>query len=215
VTVPADDPSRFGTQAFYAALGRAFVAMCAVVPALALIELVDERTGGALDAVAGISPRRIWGLDGIFLAPFVHADFGHLLANSAPLIILGTFVLATGTRRFLIATLLIAVVSGVAVWLLTPENYLVLGASGVIFGWLGFLLMRGIVERSLWNLGVAVVAGVLYGWQLVALLPTDQRVSWQGHLFGFVGGLLAAILLRRRRTVGDAGAPVASPPAEP
>jgi membrane associated rhomboid family serine protease len=199
VTHPADDLARFGTQAFYAALGRAFVAMCAVVPVLALIELVDQRLGGALDSFAGIHPKRIWGLDGVFLAPLVHDGFPHLLANSAPLIILGTFVLAGGTRRFLLTTLLIAATSGLAVWFLTPTNYLVLGASGVIFGWLGFLLMRGIVERSLWNLGVALVAGLLYGWQLVALLPGDQRVSWQGHLFGFIGGLIGAIVFRRRR----------------
>jgi membrane associated rhomboid family serine protease len=206
VTHPADDPARFGTQAFYAALGRAFVAMCAVVPVLALIELVDQRLGGALDSVAGIHPKRFWGLDGVFLAPLVHDGFPHLLANSAPLIILGTFVLAGGTRRFLLTTLLIAVTSGLAVWFLTPPNYLVLGASGVIFGWLGFLLMRGIVERSLWNLGVALVAGLLYGWQLVALLPGDQRVSWQGHLFGFIGGLLGAIVFRRRRAEAEPAA---------
>jgi membrane associated rhomboid family serine protease len=215
VTHPADDPSRFGTQAFYASIGRAFVAMCAVVPVLALIELIDQRLGGALDSIAGIHPRQISGLDGILFAPLVHDGYGHLLANSAPLIILGTFVLATGTRRFLLATLLIAITSGLAVWLLTPENYLVLGASGVIFGWLGFLLMRGIVERSLWNLGVVLVVGVLYGWQLVALLPSDQRVSWQGHLFGFVGGLLGAVVFRRRRTVTEAEAPAIAPPAEP
>ena len=206
MTHPVDDPARFGTQAFYAALGRAFVAMCAVVPVLAVIELVDQRLNGAVDSFAGIHPKRIWGLDGIFLAPLVHDGFTHLLANSAPLIILGTFVLAGGTRRFLWTTLLIAVISGLAVWFLTPANYLVLGASGVIFGWLGFLLMRGIVERSLWNLGVALVAGQLYGWQLVALLPTDQRVSWQGHLFGFIGGLLGAIVFRRRRSAPEPAA---------
>jgi membrane associated rhomboid family serine protease len=221
VTHPADDPARFGTQAFYAALGRAFVAMCAVVPVLAFIELIDQRLGGALDSIAGILPRQIWGLDGIVLAPLVHDGFQHLLANSAPLIILGTFVLAAGTRRFILATLFIAVTSGLAVWFTTPSNYLVLGASGVIFGWLGLLLMRGIVERSLWHLGVALVVGLLYGWQLVALLPSDQRVSWQGHLFGFIGGLVAAILFRRRRAergpVEGYGQGSAAPtsPAEP
>jgi membrane associated rhomboid family serine protease len=218
VTTPADDTARFGTQEFYAALGRAFVAMCAVVPALALIEVLDQRLNGALDNAAGIRPHSVWGLDGLFLAPFVHDGFGHLIANSAPLIILGTFVLASGTRRFLLATLLIAIVSGLGVWFLTPANYLVLGASGVIFGWLGFLLMRSIVERSLWSFAVAVIAGLLYGWQLVALLPGDQRVSWQGHLFGFAGGLVGAILFRRRR-VGRSSeigsdVTVASPPTE-
>ncbi len=198
-----DDSSRFGTQAFYAALGRAFVAMCAVVPALAFIEFLDQRLDGALDAFAGIRPRQISGLDGIVLAPLVHDGFQHLLANSAPLILLGTFVLASGTRRFLLSTAVIAVFSGLGVWLLTPRNYLVVGASGIIFGWLGFLLMRGIVERSLRNFAVAVIVGLLYGWQLLALLPSDQRVSWQGHLFGFIGGLIAAVLFRRRRTPTD------------
>jgi membrane associated rhomboid family serine protease len=198
--VSADDPSRFGTVAFYAALGRAFVAMCAVVPVLAVIEFIDQRLNGRLDAIAGIRPHLISGLDGILLAPFVHSGWEHLLANSSPLILLGTFALSAGTRRFLISTLIIALFSGLGVWLLTPPNYLVLGASGVIFGWLGLLFMRGIVERSLWHLAVALVVGLLYGWQLVLLLPTDQQISWQGHLFGFVGGLVAAVLVRRRRT---------------
>jgi membrane associated rhomboid family serine protease len=198
----ADDPGRFGTQAFYAALGRALVVMCAVVPVLALIEVLDQRLGGAVDRFAGIRPHSIEGLGGIFLAPFVHDGFPHLLANSTPLILLGTFVLASGTGRFLFATLVIMIVSGIGVWSLTPANYLVVGASGVIFGWLGFLLMRAIVERSLWNFGVSLVVGLLYGWQLVALVPTGERVSWQGHLFGFIGGVAAAIALRRRPAPG-------------
>lgn len=198
----ADDADRFGSQAFYAALGRAFVAMCAVVPVLAFIEFIDQRAGGQVDAVAGIRPREVSGLDGLLLAPLVHDGWEHLFLNSAPLVLLGTFVLAAGTRRFLLATVFIAIFSGLGVWLFTPPQYLVIGASGVIFGWLGLLLMRGIVERSLWNFGVAIIVGLLYGWQLVALLPTDQRVSWQGHLFGFIGGMVAAVIFRRRRTSG-------------
>jgi membrane associated rhomboid family serine protease len=194
-----DDADRFGTQAFYASIGRAFVALCAVVPALALIELLDQRLGGRLDAEAGIRPRDVSGLDGLVLAPLVHDGWEHLFLNSAPLVLLGTFVLAAGTRRFLLSTLFIAVFSGLGVWVFTDPRFLVIGASGVIFGWLGLLFMRGIVERSLWNIGVAIIVGLLYGWQLVALLPTDQRISWQGHLFGFIGGLLAAVLFRRRR----------------
>lgn len=198
----ADDADRFGSQAFYAALGRAFVAMCAVVPVLAFIEFIDQRAGGQVDAVAGIRPREVSGLDGLLLAPLVHDGWEHLFLNSAPLVLLGTFVLAAGTRRFLLATVFIAIFSGLGVWLFTPPQYLVIGASGVIFGWLGLLLMRGIVERSLWNFAVAIIVGLLYGWQLVALLPTDQRISWQGHLFGFIGGMVAAVIFRRRRTSG-------------
>jgi membrane associated rhomboid family serine protease len=211
-----DDIGRFGTVAFYAALGRAFVVMCAVIPVLAMIELLDQATGGRLDVLFGIRPRAISGIDGIILAPLVHADFNHLVSNAAPLVLLGTFVLAAGVRRFLLATLLIAIVSGLGVWFTTPANYLVVGASGVIFGWLGFLLVRGIVEHSLWNLGVTLVVGLLYGWQVFALLPTERRISWQGHLFGFLGGAVAAILLRQRSARAYDAGPVDEPaPAAP
>lgn len=199
MTSSVDDANRFGTQAFYAALGRAFVAMCTVVPGLALIELLDQRLDGRLDMQLGIRPHRVSGLDGILFAPFVHSGWEHLLANSSPLILLGTFALAAGTKRFLVATWIIAIVSGLGVWFLTPPHYVVVGASGVIFGWLGLLFMRGLVEGSLWHLAVAFIVGLLYGWQLVLLLPTDDQISWQGHLCGFAGGMLAALLTRRRR----------------
>ena len=116
-----------------------------------------------------------------------------------PLIITGTFVLATGLGRFLGITGLIALISGLGVWFTGDPGTVVVGASGVIFGYLGYLLVRGIVERSLWGVAVGVVVGLLYGAQLVLLVPTDERISWQGHLFGFVGGVLAAILFRRPR----------------
>ena len=210
MTNSVDDPNRFGTQAFYASLGRAFVAMCMVVPVLAVIELIDQRLNGRLDAQLGIRPHQVSGLDGILFAPLVHSGWDHLLANSSPLILLGTFALAAGTKRFLVATWIIALVSGLGVWFLTPPNYLVVGASGVIFGWLGLLFMRGLVERSLWHLAVALIVGLLYGWQLVFLLPTDERISWQGHLCGFVGGMLAALLTRRRRDAPESDPVVVS-----
>lgn len=193
------DPHRFGTEAFYASLGRAFVAMCAVVPVLFLIEALDVGLHADLDLAAGIIPHRIQGLDGVFFSPFLHADFNHLYSNSIPLILLGTFVLAAGTRRFLWSTLVIILVSGLGVWFTGSPNSVVVGASGVIFGYLGILLTRGVVERSWWNLAVVLLVGLLYGWQLLGILPTDERISWQGHLFGLLGGIVAAILFRRRR----------------
>jgi membrane associated rhomboid family serine protease len=191
---------RFGTDAFYAAVGRAFVAMCAVVPVLFLIELVDSRLmSGRLDVQGGILPHDIAGLDGIVFAPLLHADFTHVLANSAPLILMGTFVLAAGPRRFWLSTILIAIISGVGVWFTGETGTVVVGASGVIFGYLGVLLTRGVVEHSWWNIAVGLLIGLLYGWQLIGVLPTDERISWQAHLFGFIGGVVAAIAFRRRR----------------
>ena len=196
------ESARFGTEAFYAAIGRAFVAMCAVVPGLFLIELVDQQMNGALDRAGGIVPRDVSGLDGIVFAPFLHLGFEHLVGNSVPLILMGTFVLADGTRRFLWSTVLIALVSGLGVWLFSESGSYTVGASGVIFGYLGVLLMRGLVERSWWNIAVGVLIALLYGWVLLGVLPTDEKISWQGHLFGFLGGLVAAVVFRRRRSPG-------------
>jgi membrane associated rhomboid family serine protease len=196
---PDRDPNRFGSEAFYTAVGRAFVRMCAFVPLLYLIELLDRLTGSALDRDGGIHPHALDGLDGIVLAPFLHASFEHVTANSVPLILLGTFVLAAGLRRFLLSTLLIMLVSGLGVWFFGNPRTVVVGASGVIFGYFGLLLVRGIVERSWWNIAVALLIGLLYGWQLVGVLPSaGSNISWQGHLFGFIGGMIAAVVFRRR-----------------
>jgi membrane associated rhomboid family serine protease len=205
---PAADPTRFGTDAFYAAIGRAFVALCAAVPALWLIELLDLALGHVLDRVGAIVPREVSGIDGIVLAPFLHLGFGHLAANSVPLVLLGTFVLAGQTRRFLAVTAFVALVSGAVVWLVSDAP--VVGASGVVFGYLGYLLARGVVERQLWSVAVAVLAGLLFGWQISGVLPGDPSVSWQGHLSGFIAGIVAAILFRRRRPAKAATAPAAA-----
>jgi membrane associated rhomboid family serine protease len=189
----------FGTEAFYASLGRAFVAMCAFVPVLFLIEAIDIGLGAGLDVAGGIIPHRIDGLDGIIFSPFLHAGWDHLYSNSVPLILLGTFVLAAGARRFLWSTLVIMAVSGLGVWFVGDPGSVVVGASGVIFGYLGLLFARGLVERSWWNLGVAAFIGLLYWWQLYNVFPTDQPISWQGHLLGLLGGVIAAVLFRSRR----------------
>jgi membrane associated rhomboid family serine protease len=204
---PADgDRSRFGTPTFYAAVGRAFVAMCLFAPVLFLIELVNFLLGGELAAEGGIRPHVVAGLDGVVLSPFLHASFEHVTANSVPLIVLGTFVLAAGVRRFVLSTIFIVVASGLAVWFIGDPRTVVVGASGVIFGYFGLLFMRGLVERSWWNIGVAFLVGLLYGWQLVGVLgPVDAHISWQDHLCGLIAGLIAGVLFRRRRV----------PPARP
>jgi membrane associated rhomboid family serine protease len=192
-----DESARFGTPAFYAAVGKAFVTMCAVVPVFMLLQWIDRPLGGELKRWGEIDPRELGGLDGILLAPLLHVDYAHALGNSIALILLGTFVLAGGGRRFVYVTLFIAVISGVLVWLFSPAP--VVGASGVLMGYLGFLLTRGIVERSLWNIGVSLLAILLFGWQIGSVVPGQERVSWQAHLFGFAAGVVAAFIFRRRR----------------
>ncbi|MFI5932867.1 rhomboid family intramembrane serine protease [Actinoplanes sp. NPDC051494] len=196
----AGDASKFGTEAFFAAIGRAFVAMCAVIPVLFLIEAIDIGLGaGTLDLAGGIIPHRMDGLDGIIFSPFLHAGWDHLYGNSVPLILVGTFALAGGTRRFLCSTLVIILVSGIGVWIVGDPNSVVVGASGVVFGYLGLLFARGFVERSWWNLGVAGFIGLLYWYQIYNILPTNEAISWQGHLLGLLGGVIAAIAFRRKR----------------
>jgi membrane associated rhomboid family serine protease len=194
------DATRFGSEAFYASLGRAFVTMCAVIPFLFLIEAIDQGVGhGRLDVAGGIIPHHVSGLDGVLFSPFLHAGWDHLYGNAVPLILVGTFALAGGVRRFIWSTFVIMLVSGLGVWFVGDPNSVVVGASGVIFGYLGLLLARGLVERSWWNLGVAAFIGLLYWYQLYNILPTDQPISWQGHLLGLLGGVIAAVLFRRKR----------------
>src|SRR6266568_44253 len=204
------DVNRFGTVAFYAALGQAFVAMCAVIPVLFVIELIDAATGHWLDQAGGIRPRELTGLDGVVFAPLLHANFAHLYGNSVPLLVTGTFVLATGVRRFLLVTGTVALFSGLGDWFAGPAHTVAIGASGVVFGYLGFLVVRGIVERNWWSIAVSVLIGILFGWTLGGILPTDQRISWQAHLFGLIGGVVAAVVFRRRREVppGDLLGPI-------
>jgi membrane associated rhomboid family serine protease len=157
-----------------------------------LIELLDLLLWhGTLDFY-GIQPRTLVGLRNIFLAPFLHKGINHLLANTAPFLVLGWFVLLRGTRTFFLVSAIAALVSGLGIWLFGMPATIHVGLSGVIFGYLGFLLFRGYFERSWQAITLALLAGFLYGGMIGGVLPLQPNVSWLGHLFGFVGGVLAA-----------------------
>ena len=158
-------------------------------------EVVDLLPGLQLDQF-GIQPRTVHGLWGILFAPLLHADFQHLLANSLSFIILGGLVLLGGLRIFWNVTIFVTLTGGLGVWLLAPAHTVHIGASGLVFGYLGFLLARGYFARSVpWMLlAVALLAG--YGGLLFGLFPGRPGISWQSHLFGFLAGLAAARLLR-------------------
>lgn len=164
------------------------------VLAIWLLEFVDWTIGGRLDQF-GIVPREAAGLSGIVAAPFLHGGFGHVAANTIPFIVLGWFVLLRGARSFLFVTLVVLLVGGLGTWLLAPSASIHIGASGLVFGFFGYLLFRGYFERSWQSILFAILVLLLYGGMLVGLLPTNLPISWQMHLFGFLGGATAAYLL--------------------
>jgi len=167
------------------------------VAVLWVAEVVDTVLGGSLDA-QGIRPGSTDGLVGIVFAPLLHAGFGHLVANTVPLLVLGFLVLLSGLARGLAVTAVVWVVGGLGTWLLGGAGTVHLGASGLVFGWLAFLLVRGFFTRRPTEILVGVGVLLVYGSLLLGALPGTPGVSWQGHLFGAVGGVLAAWWLMGR-----------------
>jgi membrane associated rhomboid family serine protease len=159
------------------------------------VELVDRVAyGGSLERY-GIQPRALAGLWGILAAPLLHVGWVHLTANTVPFVVLGWLVMLRKISDFVVVTALAILVGGLGVWLLGAPNSIHVGASGLIFGYLGYLLARGYFERSIWAVLLGLVALLLYGGVLWGVLPGQPGISWEGHLFGFVGGVAAARVL--------------------
>ncbi len=166
-----------------------------------LLEAFDQSTGHSLDQF-GIYPRDPETAGHILLAPWLHFGWGHLIANSGPFLVLGALTYIAGFVRWLVTTVCSVIVSGVTVWVTAPVGSITAGVSGVVFGYLSYLLIRGFFTRRPAQIVLAVVVLLLYGGVLVGVLPTTSGVSWQGHLGGAVGGGLAAWLQygKRRRS---------------
>jgi membrane associated rhomboid family serine protease len=177
---------------------RAAVVMLLLLGVLWLLELLDQASGNSLDQY-GIHARELDGLPEILTAPFLHAGFSHLVSNSVPFAVLGFLVLLGGAVRWAVSSLTSIVSSGLFAWLLTPANTIVLGASGLIFGWLTYLLARGLWSRRPGQVVLAVLVLVVYGGLIWGVLPGAAGISWQAHLGGAVGGVLAAWWLHHGR----------------
>jgi membrane associated rhomboid family serine protease len=189
-------PSRWSGAKVGGATILTFVAL------LYLIELVDQLTGHALDR-NGIRPLQTDGLWGIVFSPLLHANWAHLIANTLPALVLGFLVTLAGMSRFVWATAIIWILGGLGTWLIgglgscrLPTNHI--GASGLIFGWLTFLLVFGWLTRHIWQIVIGLVVLFVYGgvlWGAVPVLDRCGGVSWQGHLCGAIAGVLAAYWL--------------------
>lgn len=151
--------------------------------------------GYRLNTTFGLIPRQTAGLDGILGMPILHGSFSHLMSNTPPLLLLGTLLAVTATRALLAINVIIVVLGGGLVWLFgSPAIHV--GASGLLFGWFGFLVVRGLIDRSPIALGVSLLVGILYGSLIWGLLPGQPGVSWEAHLFGALAGAAAAVLVR-------------------
>ena len=165
-----------------------------------LLELVDLiALHGRLDNL-GIRPRTVTGLIGIPLHPFLHAGLGHLAANTTGLIFAGWFIVNRRRRDYFLVWLCATLLGGVGTWLIAPAASLHVGASGVVMGLMGFLIARGFFERRVFAIINSVVMLLIWGGGILrGLFPQEQGISWQVHLFGLLGGILVARLVRTRR----------------
>lgn len=175
----------------------AAVLMLGWVALLWAIEVVDLATGHALDPY-GVVPRDPDRLIGIVAHPFLHFGFGHVASNSLPLLVLGFIAALGGIRRFLAVSALNVLAVGVGAWLVAPPNTVGAGASGLVFGLFGYVVVRGFVERKLLGIAAGLAVAAVWGSSfLLGILPTDSGVGWYAHLIGLVAGVLTALYFRR------------------
>jgi membrane associated rhomboid family serine protease len=196
VVPPAQQPKK---RSAWVAGGATIISF---VVLLYVVELFDQLGGHQLDR-NGIRPLETDGLLGIVFAPVLHANWAHLMANTGPALVLGFLVTLAGLSRFLWATAIVWIVGGFGTWLIGNVGSSCgetdhVGASGLIFGWLTFLLVFGFFTRSGWQIVIGILVLFFYGgvlWGAVPVLNVCGGVSWQGHLCGGIAGVLAAYLL--------------------
>src|SRR3954451_3272221 len=194
---------------------QALVVVAGLVAVMWVVEVIDQVFSGADLDQYGIRPHDAPdGLIGIATAPFLHAGFGHLIGNTVPFLVLGAMIALSGLARVVSATLIVALVGGLGVWLFAPTGTDHIGASGIVFGYAAYLIARGIFSRNMLHLGVGIVVVAIYGSTLLFGLAPRDGISWQGHLFGAVGGVVAAWVLDARRSK-RAAADAAKRPEDP
>lgn len=159
------------------------------------LEITDQLIfNGGLDSY-GIRPHSLIGLRGIVFAPLLHGGFPHLIANTIPFVTLGWLTMIQSTKDFYIASIMSALVGGMGVWLFGSPQSVHIGASILIYGYLGFLLLRGYFQKNFPSIALSIFVAIAYGGFIWGVFPSQMGVSWQGHLFGFIGGAIAAKLI--------------------
>jgi membrane associated rhomboid family serine protease len=189
---------------------RGFGLVLALAAVMWVVEGVDQVADGRLDAY-GIVPRDVDGLDGVAFAPFLHAGWDHLIGNTIPFLLLGFAIALGGIARVATVMVIVALVGGIGTWLVAPANTVHIGASGIVFGFAAYLVARGVYSRSVAQMALGVVVLAVWGTTLLRGLVPEDGISWQGHLFGAIGGVLAARMLHKRaERAGPEGPPALS-----
>jgi len=192
---------------------RGIVLVAAIAAVMWVVEIADQIDDGRLER-HGIVPRSTDGLEGIAFAPFLHAGWDHLIGNTLPFLVLGAAIALGGAARVAVVTVIVAVVGGLGTWLVAPANTIHIGASGIVFGYAAYLIARGVFSRRLVQIGLGLLVVAVWGTTLLNGLAPADGISWQGHLFGAVGGVLAAWLLDSRDPT-SAGRRQSARPAAP
>lgn len=176
---------------------RPFLVVISVVAVMWIVELVDLLPHTSFDRW-GIRPRQLMGLTGIVTSPFLHDGFGHLIGNTIPFLVLGCIIAASGIQRFVQVTVIVGLIAGIGTWLVGPTHTVHIGASGLVFGYLTYLVARGFFQRHVGQIVIGLVVLFFYGSILWGLFPRPG-ISWQGHVFGAIGGVVAAWIIHGRR----------------
>ena len=180
------------------------VLLAGIVALMWLLEVINTLDHNGLDG-GGIHPRNVSDLWDIFTAPFLHVSFQHLTDNTVPFVFMGVFIALRGAVRLGLVTLIVIVVGGLGTWLIAPGGTTTLGASGVVFGYATYLFTRGLFDRNVLEILTGVVVGVVWGSALASSIVPHTGVSWQAHVCGAIGGVVAAWLLAGRRAEGATG----------
>ncbi|MFJ1763047.1 rhomboid family intramembrane serine protease [Amycolatopsis sp. NPDC088138] len=191
---------------------RALWVMVGLLAVLWALQIVNSLDDYGLSHEFGIEAREPGSLPEIFSAPFLHLGWDHIEANSGPLFVFGFLAAYRGVKKWLGVSVLIIVASGLGVWFVSPSSSVTVGASGLVFGYFGYIIVRGLFDRHPIDIVIGLVMALCFAYQFSSLLPTDEQVSWQGHMFGFVGGIVGGWLFRDRRPKAVAG-PDATDPA--
>ncbi len=174
--------------------------LAGIVAMMWLLEAINSVDSNGLTHDGGIYPRNIDHVWAIFTAPFLHVSFTHLIDNTIPFVFMGVIIALRGAARLALVTLIVIVVGGLGTWLIAPAGTDTVGASGIVFGYATYLFARGVFNRSVLEILIGIVVGVVWGGALLASVVPHHGISWQGHVCGAIGGVIAAWLLARPRT---------------